>query len=178
MSPAVMPATDARMLNAALRYAAHGWPVFPLHSIRNDGRCTCSDPDECGTNAGKHPRTEHGLHDATVDEAQICKWWRRWPNANIGVPTGAASGLMVLDIDPRHGGSESLEVLLRKFGPLPNTLEQLTGGDGRHIVLKHPGGHIPSRALPGAIGIDVKADGGYIVVAPSLHRSGKRYAWQ
>jgi len=163
------------MVNAALKYADHGWPVFPLHTIEN-GRCTCSAGARCGSNSGKHPRTKHGLHDATADERKIREWWKRWPDANIAVPTGAISGLTALDIDPRNGGEESLAALLHEFGPLPDTLEQLTGGGGRHIIFKHPGGTVPSRPLRD--GIDIKADGGYIVVAPSLHKSGRRYVWQ
>ncbi len=167
-----------RMLQAALRYVnRRGWPVFPLQSIR-EGVCTCSAGPKCGSNSGKHPRTKHGLYDASTDERQIREWWTRWPDANIGVPTGAISGLLVLDIDPRNHGDDSLAALLHQFGSLPPTLEALTGGGGRHIVFQYPatGGPISSGRLED--GIDVKADGGYIVVAPSLHLSGNRYTWQ
>ena len=91
------------LLLAALAYARRGWPVFPLHHPIND-RCSCEKPD-CG-DVGKHPRyhkadLQHGLRDATTDPEQIRRWWTRWPQANIGMVTGAISGLVVLR--PRIG---------------------------------------------------------------------------
>jgi len=126
---------------------------------------------------GKHPRTEHGLKDATIDEATIFGWWRRWPGANVGIVTGMASGLLVLDIDPRHGGVESLALLEREHGSLPETAEVSTGGGGRHILFLHPGFRVKNRAnmMPG---VDVRGDDGYIVAPPSLHASGRRYEWR
>jgi hypothetical protein len=167
--------TPARLLNleAALSYAARRWPVFPLHTPRSAG-CSCGDPD-C-EHVGKHPRTQRGFHDATTEEAAIRRWWTEWPDANIGVATGAACGIVVLDIDPRHGGDETLAEWEREHGSLPNTVEALTGGGGRHIYLAHPGGDVKSRNVgPGG---DVKADGGYIVAPPSLHASGRQYEWE
>jgi len=95
-------------LTAALDYARRGWPLIPLHAATADG-CSCAR-DECSS-VGKHPRTEHGLKDATTDEGVIGRWWDKWPEANVGIVTGAVSGLVVLDVDPRHGGDESLRVL-------------------------------------------------------------------
>ena len=157
----------------ALGYTLRGWAVFPLHTPMSDG-CSCGKPG-C-EHVGKHPRAEHGLHDATLDETTIRQWWARWPDANIGIVTGAASGIVALDIDPRHGGDETLADLERQHGQLPRTVESITGGGGRHIFFAHPGGQVKSRNL--APGIDVKADGGYVVAPPSLHASGERYAWE
>ncbi len=109
-----------------------------------------------------------------MSEASIRAWWTRWPDANIGVPTGTPSKLMVVDIDPRNGGNESFEALIAKHGPLPRTAEQFTGGGGRHIVFRHPGVKLARELAPG---IDLKAEGGYIIAAPSIHESGKRYVW-
>jgi hypothetical protein len=118
----------------------------------------------------------HGYKDATRDETQIREWWTRWPEANIGIPTGAVSGCDVLDIDPRHGGEISLEELESQYGKLPETAEQLTGGGGRHLLFRHQEGvGCKVGILPG---IDVRGDGGYILVAPSNHISGRRYAWE
>jgi len=160
---------------SALDYAARGWPVLPLHSVR-DGRCTCNTPD-CGS-PGKHPRTLHGLKDATTDAKTVESWWRTWPDANIGILTGAPSGLIVLDVDPRHGGDATLDDLLTAHGPLPDTVESLTGGGGRHIFFRHPGGTIKSGAGRLGAGLDVKAEGGYVVTPPSVHVSGKSYQWE
>ena len=168
------------MLDAALVHARRGWPVLPLYEpvTPEPGGpvgCSCGKAG-CG-NIGKHPRCDHGLKDATIDEAQIREWWAKWPEANIGVPTGAVSGMVVIDIDPRHGGDVSLEVLEDEHGKLPHTVEQLTGGGGRHLCFAHPGGTIKNR-VGVRPGIDIRADGGYIVVEASLHETGCRYAFE
>ncbi len=164
---------------AALYYAStYHWPVFPLHSAKG-GRCSCERPD-CG-NVGKHPRTEHGFHDASRSPDVIQAWWRRWPDANIGIATGRVSGLLVLDVDPRNGGDDRLEDIVAQHGPLPFTVESLTGGGGYHYLFAYPPELPPEqeigcgKLLPG---IDIKADGGYIVAPPSVHGSGKPYAWE
>ena len=176
-----MSTTETMIVNeletTALEYAARDWPVLPLHSIRH-GNCTC-DRADCGS-PGKHPRTQHGLKDASTDIEIIHRWWRRWPDSNIGIVTGAASGFIVLDVDPRNGGDMALDELLSEHDPLPETPEALTCGGGRHILFRHPGGMVrnDNQGKLGS-GLDVKGDGGYIIVAaPSLHASGKRYEWE
>ena len=161
------------MLMEALEYACDGWAVFPVHSVE-DGLCTCGDP-EC-RHPGKHPRTVHGFKDATRDEAEIHQLWQQWPDSNIGGATGAASGRVVLDVDAPLG-EESLEALEREHGELPMTPISLTGGGGYHFVFRRPG-H-PVRSSNGKLGqgLDVKGDGGYVVLPPSRHRSGRCYAW-
>lgn len=161
------------LLKEALGYAARDWPVLPLHSVDKTGACSCSKPD-CSS-PGKHPHTPHGIKDATTEVKAIQEWWTNWPDANIGIAAGKASRLVVLDIDPRNGGEKTLEALEEQHGKLPQTVEQQTGGGGRHLLFRHPGGHIKSRNI--APGLDVKADGGYIVVAPSGHVSGD-YVWK
>mgnify|MGYP001501609181 CR=1 FL=1 len=164
-----------QMLRAALAYAVRFcWAVLPLHSIRA-GRCTCGRPD-CPS-PGKHPLTPHGVQDATKDPVAIQRWWHRWPWANVGVATGQVSGFWVLDVDVDKGGDESLRELEAKHGRLPDTVEALTGGGGRHILFRWPGRPVPNR-VGLAPGLDVRGGGGYILVAPSLHRSGRRYAWE
>lgn len=162
-------------VDIALSYAAGGWRVFPVHSPGvGDRRCSCSNP-QC-TNAAKHPRTPRGLKDATTDESQIRSWWQRWPSANVGIATGADSGNVVLDVDPRHGGDESLAELEREHGALPATVEVHTGGGGRHLYFVYPGHKVSNRAdlRPG---LDVRGDGGYVVAPPSVHASGVPYEW-
>jgi hypothetical protein len=159
-----------QLLDAALEYARAGWAVFPVHSPRSGG-CSCHQP--C-TKIGKHPRTKRGLNDATTDPAVIRRWWERWPDANVAIRTGAVSKLAVLDVDPRHGGVDSL----RALDPLPETAVSETGGGGYHIAFAHPGGHVKTTANALGPGLDIRADGGYIVAPPSLHASGKRYAWK
>lgn len=164
----------SRLGRAALAYAERfGWAVLPLHSTK-DGRCTCGNPG-CAS-PGKHPITPHGVKDANKDPTVITRWWRRWPWANVGVATGAASGVFVLDVDGT-AGRESLAELEEKHGKLPDTIEQITGSGGRHILFKYPGQPIANKVCL-APGLDVRGDGGYIVAPPSLHVSGRRYEWE
>jgi hypothetical protein len=173
------------LLEKALFYAeTMGWSVFPLQTpiISDAGvKCSCRKGTECRDNdIGKHPRTQHGLKDATRDPHQIRAWWSKWPQANIGLATGAASGLVVIDIDPRNGGNETLAALVAKHGPMPATLKVITGSGGAHYYLKHPGAERGIRSGNGVLGtgIDVKGDGGYVVAPPSLHRCGQRWVWE
>lgn len=161
-----------RLVEVAVRYADHGWPVLPLHSPK-DGGCSCRTAD-CGS-PGKHPRTPRGLHQATTDVDQVRSWWDRWPHANIGIATGTDSGLLVLDVDLPEG-PDSLARLEHEHGRLPATCEQRTGSGGRQLLFAHPDPPVGNRAGVVA-GIDVRGEGGYVVVPPSLHTSGHRYAW-
>ena len=90
------------------------------------------------------------------------------------MPTGAATKTLVVDCDPPNGGPRNRDELVERFGYVPNTAEQTTGGGGRHFVFQFSGGAVPKGLAPG---VDLKADGGYIVLAPSLHPSGRRYKW-
>jgi Bifunctional DNA primase/polymerase, N-terminal len=160
-------------LTAALVYAMRVWPVLPLHAMR-EGRCTCGKPD-CPS-PGKHPfgpLMPHGLKEGSTDQARIRQWWTQQPDANVGIVTGAASGIFVFDVDPRHGGDEHLAELEREHHPLPRTTEAATGGGGRHLFFAHPGGRVPSRTI--VPGVDVKGDGGYVVAPPSVTTAS--YSW-
>src|SRR5262245_10913133 len=162
------------MLDAALAYARRGWAVLPIHTVTH-GQCSCGNTT-CDSPA-KHPRTAHGVHDATSDETSICRWWTRWPEANIGIATGAVSGLVALDVDTRHDGPESLQQLIQAHPTdFPETVRSLSGGGGSHLIFASPGQPISNKVglMPG---IDIRGDGGYIVAPPSLHASGNRYAW-
>ena len=81
----------------ALRFARRGWRVLPLHTA-SDGKCSCAAGQSC-KHPGKHPRTRNGVKDATTDRTIIKAWWKRWPDANIGIATGQTSGIFVLDVD-------------------------------------------------------------------------------
>jgi len=156
MTGVIMDVDSVTLSEAALWYAFRGIPVFPCRP------------------RGKEPLIEGGFHAATTDEGRIREWWRRWPEANIGVPTGAVTGWLVLDIDPRNGGDETLGAWLAKYGCWPATCEATTGGGGRHILFRHVAGLRCGQVAPG---VDVKTDGGYVIVAPSVHPSGNRYSW-
>jgi uncharacterized protein (DUF927 family) len=171
--------TQNPLLEAALNYVRRGWPVFPCHTPKGH-RCSCGKSD-CDK-IGKHPRyheqdLEHGLKSAALDEQIIKEWWTRWPDANVGIVTGEKSGLVVLDVDPKNDGHESLEELEKIKGKLPDTVETITGSGGRHILFRHPGRKISNKTgfKPG---LDIRGDGGYIVAPPSLHVSGRTYEWE
>lgn len=149
-----LPHDGTALLVAALAYAAYGWAIFP---------CTTT----------KHPRTAHGFADASTDPDQVRWWWRRWPQASIG--WSIAPGLVVVDVDPRHGGRDSYHSL----GPWPTTLIARTGGGGGHLVYALPPG-VEARQLAGfRPGLDTRAAGkGYLILAPSPHPSGRAYTWR
>jgi hypothetical protein len=157
------PLENASMLPHALAYARMGWEVLP---------CRVREEMVRGELKGaKSPLTRHGKDDATTDEEVIESWWRRWPEAIIGVRPLA--GFVVLDVDPRSGGDRSLRRLLDRHGPLPETVVTRTGGGGLHIWLRC------EKASRGklAAGIDVKTRAGYVIAPPSGHESGGRYEW-
>jgi len=156
-------------------YAHRGWPVFPLHSPTQDSGCDCRR--DCGRNAAKHPRTQHGVLDATTDSETVARWWRMWPMANIGLATGARSGLVVLDVDPKAGGDRSLADLIARHGPLPSTPTVWTGGGGLHYYFAMPASSVRNSASTLGAGLDMRGDGGYVVAPPSVHSSRQPYVW-
>ena len=164
-------------LDQALLYAGWGWPVVPVHCPAHGG---CSCRKRACKHVGKHPRVKGGVHAATTDTRQIEVWHRRWPDANIGVATGAASGLVVLDQDPRHGSEHSLDALQSRYGRLPETVQAITGGGGVHSLFQHPGFRIRNDGAGLALGpgLDIRGDGGLFVAPPSLHLSGRNYEWE
>ncbi len=162
-------------LQAALTYGARGWAVFPCHVVKEGAsNCSCGFSD-CAS-PSKHPIVAHGLKSAVTDREQIKRWWKRWPHANVGIRSGAESGFVVVDVDPAHGGLDSLQKLREQYGALPHTFTVATGSDGLHFYFAHPNVRIPNdagrRLGPG---LDIRGDGGYVIAPPSLHASGRRY---
>jgi len=148
------------MLEAALEYTGRNWYVFPLIP------------------RGKTPLTEHGVLDASNEARQVKQWWTRWSDANIGLSCGP-SGIVVIDLDAREEGIDNWAELAGKMEIDDNTVTSLTGGGGQHLFFKVP----PDIKISNSVGrlgpgIDVRADGGYVVVPPSIHPNGKRYEWE
>lgn len=173
-TPAPTSIRSASLLKHALAYAKRGWHVFPCYEVSlPTGACACGNP-RCG-NPGKHPRIAGGFKAATTDEAQIREWWRKWPLANLAIATGA-SRLAVVDVDPRNHGDETIAQLQQQHAQLPETPRAATGGMGEHHVFSWP----TDREIRGGVlglGVDLKADGGYIIAPPSAHYSGRSYSW-
>ncbi len=145
------------MLQAALKIAKNGRPVFPV------SRDT------------KKPLTEKGFHDATTNPEQIQDWWNRYPVANIAVPTGGM--FFVLDVD-KHGdtdGQQTLNELIAQYDPLPDTRTVQTGGGGIHYYFLMPDFDLRNSSNKLGPGLDIRGNGGYVVVPPSIHETGNSY---
>jgi hypothetical protein len=153
------------LLAAVLDYADRGWHALPLHDV-TAGHCSCRDGIACKT-PGKHPRIEKWETRATVDSELIRGWWSGWPNANVGILTCRRSNLIVLDVDPRHGGDEALQSLIAEHEPLPDTVIVQTGGEGWHYYFACPPGTDPVKSVKLADGLEIKADGTFVVAPPS-----------
>jgi hypothetical protein len=150
---------ESERFTAALDYLRRGWSVLPI------------EPH------GKRPLVPwRPFQSGAASVDAVRQWFERWPDANIGLVTGGLSGLVVLDVDTGHGGADSLAALEQEHGALPVTLEALTGGGGRHLYFRHPASPVMNRVGLRA-GIDLRGDGGCVVAPPSVHSSGRRYAW-
>ncbi len=161
------------LMDYVKHYQSQGFVPIPLYGMRA-GICTCRLGAQC-TSSGKHPIIKRQTVIAAGDEL-----WSSWiathPSMNLGILTGSESGIFVLDVDPRHGGDESYEELIQLIGPLPVTLAAQTGGGGRHYVFKIP----PGVAIKNSVGtlgegLDVRGEGGLIVVEPSVTKG--EYKW-
>lgn len=157
-------APSNELLEAALSYADRGWCVFPLYEPEPNGGCSCGKPT-CDS-PGKHPRTPHGSKDATTDPPRIATWWNTWPNANVGIATGRASNLVVLDVDR----AETLG------GWQPETLSANTGR-GMHFYFLDEGRSLKNSVAKLGPGLDVRGEGGFVVAPPSRHENGSGYQW-
>lgn len=165
---------------AALAIADRGWPVFLLgrskRPLANCPRCPKqSEPDAHGPEECRcGVVTCHGFYAATTDPGRIAAVIRAHPDGLLAVRTGAGpdgAGVVVVDVDPRNGGRLDRALMTP-------TLAVATGNHGWHLYYRHPGRPVLSRKLPGVVGVDVKAEGGYVVLPPSVHPTTRRpYRW-
>lgn len=164
-----MPNTLAQ---GALHYVDLGLAVLPIHTPMPPTKCSCGR--NCGRSRGKHPRVR--ISQASTDARRVLNWWKRWPDANIGIVTGIRSGIVALDVDGTQG-AESLASLEKAYSQLPRTLTVSTGG-GHHYYFRYPPALlIDDSTSEIAPGIDIRAEGGYVIAPPSLHPNGKHYEW-
>ncbi|GIH11798.1 DNA primase [Rhizocola hellebori] len=164
---------------AALRYAAKGWPVFLLgHNKRPVANCdACRDADASHDREACRCLTCHGLYAATRESRRIDIMFRLVPRPMLAIRTGLASRLVVVDVDPDHGGEDTLTGLVSD-DLCPPTLLVRTGSGGRHLYYRHPGGKAPCSQGRLGPGIDIRGDGGYVVAPPSIHpRTHTAYEW-
>ena len=152
-----------QLLEAAIKYATkYGWAVFPV------GR-------------NKKPLTPNGCKDAKKTTGAIKAWWKRHPDASIGIATGSISNLIVIDedVDEDKGldGIRSVREWENINGELPATVMAITGRGGSHMYYRYTGSDIKNR--PGLLeGVDVRGEGGYVIAPPSLHQNGTNYQWE
>lgn len=164
------------MVEYALEYLSMGYPVFPvcsplmgMHQHRRNGKLVDCAPDK----RGKNPMTSWKDCQTELPSAdEVRSWWRRWPDANIGMATGRLPGIVVLDCDSGEARRLALE-----RGGLDRTPAVWTGTPGgTHFWMAHPGYdvHNFAKEIPGT---DFRGDGGYVLLPPSLHHKGARYRW-
>jgi hypothetical protein len=149
-------------LPAALDYAARGWRVVPICAGR------------------KHPDLPAWQDAATTDPDTIVDWYAERPDRGVGIATGEGSGVFVLDVDLAPGGADTLADLEASYGPLPDTVEAITGSGGRHLYFRHPAGlALTNSAGKLGPGLDIRANGGQVLAPPTIHpTTGQRYAWE
>lgn len=148
-------------LKAAIAYSQLGWKVFPCKP------------------KSKKPATPHGVKDATTDEKTILEWWSKWPDANVALACGPDSGVYVVDVDYDEGKCENGWEDLEEFDALPKTIRQNTPRGGAHFIFKCEG--TPPRNMNKfRRGIDIRCDGYYIMLAPSVHPDvpDVPYSWE
>lgn len=181
------------LLDAAVGYAQRGWAVIQVWWVDENGICQCYRKAEC-TSPGKHPILSDWPTQALQDPVDVAEWWtpptqwrevpeaaqfhRYYPLANIGVVTGRISKIVVLDEDPRNGGEDTLIRLIDQHGDLPLTRIHTTGSGGQHIFGQYPepleiGNSSQGRAF--GPGLDIKGNGGFVVVPPSISGAGPYY---
>ena len=158
------------MTKAALAYTQPNgertpWAIFPL------------------TQGAKIPLPGgHGCTEATADAAKVAEWWKKTPAANIGIACGEINGFIVVDVDRGHDdgidGADTLRELEQTMGALPDTVEALTPNGGRHLFFKYPSGQNIRNKTGIAPGIDIRANGGYVVGVPSILANGRSYEWE
>jgi hypothetical protein len=178
---------EPNMRDAALWYNANFIPIFPVHWAIGAG-CSCGKP-KCATPAN-HPRTRHYgnkrsgySYGGQTLTWTIEDWWKRWPQANIGIPTGWGAKFFALESDPQSGGPEERAELVERYGPIGDTAEQITGDGGRQWFFSIPSGIVsPGSIVPARInigpGLNLKCGSGeYVLLEPSLHISGRRYTF-
>jgi putative DNA primase/helicase len=172
--PSSSASPEDRPQRAAEFYAERGFPVFPLHPIMSDGTCAGCGGEHC---AGKHPIPSRWERTIASVPAARAAWRPELGERGIGLACGARAGVWVLDVDIGTGGPETLRRLEAQHGALPDTWRARTGSGGEHVFFQADDDRVRNSAGQVAPGLDIRGSGGYVVLAPSPHRSGERYEW-
>ena len=165
------------LIEDAKEYLARGWSVIPAHYIESASggikECSCRAQLKCPS-PGKHPSIRWQVYaKRRPSMAEVEEWWYRHPKANIAICTGEVSGLVVIDIDPRHGGEEMWAGIEEAYGVTP-TLTAITASGGRHLYYRYPGRYVKGLTNVGGsgdaeevTGVDIRADGNIVIAPPS-----------
>ncbi|MBA2117331.1 bifunctional DNA primase/polymerase [Bremerella alba] len=158
-------------IEIAQAYCDKGLRVFPVHTLEN-GQCSCGKSD-CD-NVAKHPLTVNGFKAATTNKNKMLEYFSdKYERANVAIATGKESGVFVVDVD----SIRSLTELEKKHGAFPQTWETKTG-NGRHLFYRFPQtGTVKNSTKKIDKEIDIRGEGGYVILPPSMHKDGKRYEW-
>jgi len=169
--------TGNPMVREALAYMARGWAVGPTWGLDPSRPSGCACPDPGCNSPGKHPVTRHGCKDFSTSERLARIWWERQPSRGVALATGEPSGVWALDVDG-EAGAVALGELTARHGRLPDTVTSRTGGGGWHLLYRMPEARdVRNSASRVAPSVDVRGTGGYIVLPPSGHVSGRGYEW-
>lgn len=172
LPPTIIIRRKALSLDIALSYASRGWLVFPVRAKEEYDNITGE------VFAPKTPLTSNGLRGASKNERIIREWWRRYPDAMVGIPTGSTIDAFILDLDIKPGvgdGHDWLVTMESEYGRLPITPRARTMGGGTHVFFKHVDG-VRNRGKLG-IATDIRGEGGYIVSPGSTAADGRSYRW-
>lgn len=183
-NPASVKITDDNsFLKAAVHYCALGWNVFPVWGIKEVGtngtrklNCRCYAASKCAS-PGKHPMHKNWQKKASNNMEAVKGW--DWAGCNIGILTGKPSDLYVIDCDVKNDGLENFNKWEHDNVPLHTEFRVITGSGGMHFYFNYPEGFEDLGNKTGVLeGVDIRADGGFVVAPPSLHISGGRYEWE
>ena len=168
------PTEKRALLEALTNIGVH---VLPLWWVKPDGSCACGT--SCQGNAGKHPLVSlHWADKATTDMRRVDNLLSSYPDCNWGVLTGVRSGIFIVDVDAKGDGQKTLDGMVAKHGPVPQTMQVATGGGGTHYYFRMPKDTIISSRVGVFQGIDIRGEGNSQAVAPpSVHKSGVEYTW-
>jgi putative DNA primase/helicase len=174
-SPSDADATPWAAGDPARAFIKRGWDPIPLYGVNDDGICVCRDAASCKS-PGKHPvQSGWQSRDRMTIQETYDHWDTETQPRNTGIRTGDPSKVWALDVDPKNGGREGLAALVRDIGPLPVTRTHATGSGGEHFLFKLPADFEVTnsrRGLANYAGLDVRGNGGFIVMPPSVSGVG------
>ncbi|MBF0546511.1 MAG: bifunctional DNA primase/polymerase [Candidatus Riflebacteria bacterium] len=156
-------------------YAKRGLKMVTLHGIVND-HCTCSQKENCSS-PGKHPRFSDWQKEENCDPKKILQEFEKFPNSNLGLMTGEINKIVSIDVDFPISELSNEDPFFQELIELQSQTASFETGRGSQIIMKTTDEKIPNSVSKLAPKVDVRGNGGIIVVPPSVHQNGKIYRW-